>query len=68
MANLPAVLNVWFSFSKRPIGLEPVFAVVIGEVTPQSLCIHTSANFEWDPPRLVVYCANHKIFCCGFET
>ena len=41
---------------------------VIGEVTPnfelakpRGLCIHTSANFKWDPPRLVVYRANQKI-------
>ena len=42
--------------------------MVIGEVTPnfelakpQGLCIHTSANFEWDHPRLVVCRANLKI-------
>ena len=28
---------------------------------PQGLCIHTSANLEWDPPRLVVNRTNHKI-------
>ena len=41
---------------------------VIGEVTlnfelakPRGLCIHTSANFDGDPPWLVVYRANLKI-------
>ena len=42
--------------------------MVIGEVTPnfelaqpRGLCIHTSANFEWDYPRLVVCRANLEI-------
>ena len=42
--------------------------MVIGEVTPnfelakpRGLCVHTSANFEWDHPRLVVCRANLKI-------
>ena len=34
---------------------------------PQGLCIHTSANFEWDPPWLVVCHATLR-FCRGFET
>ena len=41
---------------------------VIGEVTrnfklakPRHLCVHTSANLKWNPPRLVVYRTNHKI-------
>ena len=41
---------------------------VIGEVTPnfelvkpRGLCVHTSANFDGDPPRLVVCRANLKI-------
>ena len=49
---------------------------VIGEVTPnfelakpRGLCIHTSANFEQDPPRLVVCRANLKIllWCRNFK-
>ena len=45
--------------------------MVIGEVNqvtpnfelakPRGLCVHTSANFEWDHPRLVVYRTNLKI-------
>ena len=48
---------------------------VIGEVTlnfelakPRGLCIHMSADFEWDPPRLIVYHANHTISSWGAFT
>ena len=65
-----------FAFrSARPVHSElSRKRTVEGEVTlnfelakPRGYCVHTSANFDGDPPRLVVYRANLR-FCCGFVT
>ena len=42
---------------KRMVEVTPNFELA----KPRGLCVHTSANFEWDHPRLVVCRTNLKI-------